>query len=170
MGYIGGLVIGGILCQSPVGWRSLFWVQAALGAIFAVMAWFCLPPNHPGPDHEDEQGQNAKIMLKRLKRIDWVGAGLSTAGLGLFTFSLACVFRHLELLRHGLTDVDLQWRRVCTKRMENTLYSELAVSVDYLHGWFYRMGAPTRTGRKVCPSTVVYLPCTKVRTFAWCGE
>ncbi|KAG8711818.1 hypothetical protein FRC08_015392 [Ceratobasidium sp. 394] len=87
LGYIGGLVIGGFLCQSPVGWRSLFWVQAALGGIFTVMAWFCLPPNQPNP--EGEQGENARIMIKRLKRIDWVGAALSTAGLGLFTFSLA---------------------------------------------------------------------------------
>ncbi|KAH7344409.1 major facilitator superfamily domain-containing protein [Rhizoctonia solani] len=84
------LIIGGILCQSPVGWRSLFWVQAALGAIFSVMAWYCLPPNHPTPDSEDEHGDNTKkVMLKRLKRIDWVGAVLSTTGLGLFTFSLA---------------------------------------------------------------------------------
>ncbi|EUC65524.1 MFS transporter [Rhizoctonia solani AG-3 Rhs1AP] len=90
LGYIGGLIIGGILCQSPVGWRSLFWVQAALGAIFSAMAWYCLPPNSPAPDSEDEHGDDTrKVMLKRLKRIDWVGAGLSTAGLGLFTFSLA---------------------------------------------------------------------------------
>ncbi|QRW19611.1 major facilitator superfamily transporter [Rhizoctonia solani] len=90
LGYIGGLVIGGILCQSPVGWRSLFWVQAALGTIFSVMAWYCLPPNHPAPDSEDEHGDNTrKVMLKRLKRIDWVGAALSTAGFGLLTFSLA---------------------------------------------------------------------------------
>ncbi|KAF8609409.1 MFS general substrate transporter, partial [Ceratobasidium sp. AG-I] len=87
LGYIGGLVIGGILCQSPVGWRSLFWVQAALGAIFTVMAWFCLPPNQASP--EGEQNANFRIMVKRLKRIDWVGAALSTTGLGLFTFSLA---------------------------------------------------------------------------------
>ncbi|KAG8736961.1 hypothetical protein FRC12_017342 [Ceratobasidium sp. 428] len=87
LGYIGGLVIGGILCQSPVGWRSLFWVQAALATIFTGMAWYCLPPNQPGP--EGEQGENARVMIKRLKRIDWVGAALSTAGLGLFTFSLA---------------------------------------------------------------------------------
>ncbi|KAG9086437.1 hypothetical protein FRC06_003087, partial [Ceratobasidium sp. 370] len=70
LGYIGGLVVGGFLC-----------------AIFTSMAWFCLPPNHPNP--EGEQGENARIMTKRLKRIDWVGAALSTAGLGLFTFSLA---------------------------------------------------------------------------------
>ncbi|CEL58277.1 putative MFS-type transporter C1683,03c OS=Schizosaccharomyces pombe (strain 972 / ATCC 24843) GN=SPBC1683.03c PE=3 SV=1 [Rhizoctonia solani AG-1 IB] len=90
LGYIGGLVIGGILCQSPVGWRSLFWVQAALGAIFSVMAWYCLPANHPAPHLEDEDGEDTnKVMLKRLKRIDWVGAGLSTVGLGLLTFSLA---------------------------------------------------------------------------------
>ncbi|KAJ1310847.1 hypothetical protein OPQ81_009365 [Rhizoctonia solani] len=90
LGYIGGLIIGGILCQSPVGWRSLFWVQAALGAIFSAMAWYCLPPNHPAPDSEDGHRDNTRgVMFKRLKRIDWVGAGLSTTGLGLFTFSLA---------------------------------------------------------------------------------
>ncbi|KAF8679638.1 Major Facilitator Superfamily [Rhizoctonia solani] len=72
LGYIGGLV------------------QAALGTIFSVMAWYCLPPNHPAPDSEDEHGDNTrKVMLKRLKRIDWVGAALSTAGFGLLTFSLA---------------------------------------------------------------------------------
>ncbi|KAG8680445.1 hypothetical protein FRC09_018225, partial [Ceratobasidium sp. 395] len=38
------------------------------------MAWFCLPPNQPGP--EGEQGENARVMIKRLKRIDWVGAAL----------------------------------------------------------------------------------------------
>lgn len=89
LGYIGGLIIGGILCQSPVGWRSLFWVQAALGTIFTVMAWFCLPPDQNS--QEGEQGANFEIMFKRLRRIDWVGAALSTTGLGLFTFSLAYV-------------------------------------------------------------------------------
>ena len=101
LGYIGGLVIGGILCQSPVGWRSLFWVQAALGAIFTVMAWFCLPPNQPSP--EGEQSANFRIMVKRLTRIDWVGAALSTTGLGLFTFSLAYVHSLSDTFGH-ITD------------------------------------------------------------------
>ncbi|KAB5593861.1 transport protein [Ceratobasidium theobromae] len=89
LGYIAGLIIGGILCQSAAGWRSIFWIQAALGATIAALSWYCLPPNHPGPDPEGEQADNSKATLKRLKRIDWVGAGLSTTGLGLFTFSLA---------------------------------------------------------------------------------
>jgi len=72
----------GFLCQTVAGWRSLFYIQAGLGAFFTVVAWFALPPSK-GSENSD------LAVMKRVLRIDWVGAVLVTGGLGLLTFSLA---------------------------------------------------------------------------------
>ncbi|KAJ7666801.1 major facilitator superfamily domain-containing protein [Mycena polygramma] len=67
LGYILGLVLGGLLSQSKATWRAIFYVQAALGALF-------------------EEDGGGKLYDKGL---DWGGALLSTAGIGLLTYSLA---------------------------------------------------------------------------------
>ncbi|KAJ7888691.1 major facilitator superfamily-domain-containing protein [Mycena olivaceomarginata] len=76
LGYILGLVLGGILSESRATWRAIFYVQAGLGALFFILGLFCL----------DKQPTSDKLYGKGL---DWGGALLSTAGLGLLTYSLA---------------------------------------------------------------------------------
>ena len=60
---------------SSASWRTIFWLQAGLGGVLCVMGWFVLP--------EDEMSQRYNMGL------DWVGAVLSTAGLGLLVCDLA---------------------------------------------------------------------------------
>lgn len=75
IGYIIGMILGGILSQSSASWRTIFWLQAGLGAVLCALGWFCLP--------EDDMSRRYNMGL------DWVGAVLSTAGLGLLVCDLA---------------------------------------------------------------------------------
>jgi MFS family permease len=58
-----GLVIGGPLVEQ-VGWRMIFWVQAPLLALSALLAWFIIPdtPRRTGV-HFDVRGQAVLFML-----------------------------------------------------------------------------------------------------------
>ncbi|KZT58285.1 MFS general substrate transporter [Calocera cornea HHB12733] len=80
IGYIAGLCLGGVLCETYASWPSLFWIQSTLAAIFSIMSWFCIPPDRTADYHE--------AVLKRLARIDWIGAVLSTLGFAMLTFAL----------------------------------------------------------------------------------
>ncbi|KAJ7496663.1 major facilitator superfamily domain-containing protein [Mycena latifolia] len=77
LGYILGLVLGGLFSQSRVTWRGIFYVQAGLGSLFVVLGYLCL---------EKEPIASEKRYIKGL---DWGGALLSTAGIGMLTYSLA---------------------------------------------------------------------------------
>lgn len=70
---------GGVLCQTYASWRALFYIQAALGAAFGGLSYFAIP--NQSTEYDDS-------ILKRLRRIDWIGAVLSALGFALLTFSL----------------------------------------------------------------------------------
>ncbi|EKM56493.1 uncharacterized protein PHACADRAFT_207718 [Phanerochaete carnosa HHB-10118-sp] len=75
IGFITGMILGGILSQSSASWRTIFWLQAGLSAVLCVLGWLCLPKDD---------------MLGRYNMgLDWVGAVLSTTGLGLLVYDLA---------------------------------------------------------------------------------
>ncbi|KAF7349747.1 MFS general substrate transporter [Mycena sanguinolenta] len=76
LGYMLGLILGGLFSQSRATWRAIFYVQAGLGALFVVLGFFQL----------EKQPTGSKFYAKGL---DWGGAFLSTAGLGLLTYALA---------------------------------------------------------------------------------
>lgn len=78
IGYIAGLIIGGVLSQSSASWRTIFYLQAGLGCLFCITGWFVIPP--------DDRSRRYDLGL------DLVGAFLSTAGLGLLVCDLAYVF------------------------------------------------------------------------------
>ncbi|EJT98005.1 MFS general substrate transporter [Dacryopinax primogenitus] len=80
IGYITGLCLGGILCETFASWPSVFWIESALATIFSLMSWFCIPSDRGEQYHE--------TMMKLLGRIDWVGASLSTLGFATLIFSL----------------------------------------------------------------------------------
>jgi MFS family permease len=77
IGYIVGLIIGGILSDSSASWRTIFWLQAGLAAALGVLGWFVLP--YDSTNRRYSEG------------LDWVGAILSTSGLALLVYDLACV-------------------------------------------------------------------------------
>lgn len=72
LGFVVGLSVGGVLCQKST-WRAIYWIQAGVAVPFLAAAWLALPKD----THAQEHGS----PLKRLVRMDWIGAGLSTAGL-----------------------------------------------------------------------------------------
>ncbi|KAJ7134992.1 major facilitator superfamily domain-containing protein [Mycena crocata] len=75
LGFILGLILGGILTQSRATWRAVFYLQAGLGVFFVVLGFVFLAKQPPTQRYN--------------KGLDWGGAFLSTAGIGLLTYSLA---------------------------------------------------------------------------------
>ncbi|KAF8173584.1 major facilitator superfamily domain-containing protein [Mycena galopus ATCC 62051] len=76
LGYILGLVLGGLFSESRATWRAIFYVQAGLAAFFVILGFFTL----------DKQPTDSPLYVKGL---DLGGALLSCLSLGLLTFSLA---------------------------------------------------------------------------------
>lgn len=68
---------GGILAQSSISWRAIYWLQAGLGLILCILGWLTLP------EDQAEKRYN--------KGLDWVGAILSIGGLGLLVYDLGYV-------------------------------------------------------------------------------
>ncbi|KAF8204419.1 major facilitator superfamily domain-containing protein [Mycena galopus ATCC 62051] len=75
LGFILGLVLGGILAQSKATWRAVFYIQSGLGVLFVVLGFLFLVKQPP--------------TRRYTKGLDWGGAILSAAGIGLLTYSLA---------------------------------------------------------------------------------
>ncbi|KAK1961218.1 major facilitator superfamily transporter [Colletotrichum sublineola] len=74
VGFCLGLIFGGFLTSS-LGWRYMFYIPTAVSGALGVIGWILLP--------KDRLEGNSKPKL------DFVGAGLSTAGLILLSFVLS---------------------------------------------------------------------------------
>ncbi|GKT45746.1 drug resistance protein YOR378W [Colletotrichum spaethianum] len=74
VGFCLGLIFGGFLTSS-LGWRYIFYIPTAVSGALGVLGWILLP--------KDRLEGNSKPKL------DFVGAGLSTAGLILLSFVLS---------------------------------------------------------------------------------
>ncbi|KAJ7146260.1 major facilitator superfamily domain-containing protein [Mycena epipterygia] len=75
LGFILGLILGGLLTQSRATWRAVFYMQSGLGVLFVVFGFVFLVKQPP--------------TQRYTKGLDWGGALLSAAGIGLLTYSLA---------------------------------------------------------------------------------
>ncbi|KAK7044587.1 MFS general substrate transporter [Favolaschia claudopus] len=75
LGFILGLVLGGILTQSKATWRAVFYMQSGLGVLFVVLGFLFLVKQSPAKRYN--------------KGLDWGGTILSTAGIGMLSYSLA---------------------------------------------------------------------------------
>ncbi|KAJ7508587.1 major facilitator superfamily domain-containing protein [Mycena galericulata] len=75
LGFILGLILGGILAQSRATWRAVFYMQTGLGVLFVALGFVFLVKQPP--------------TQRYTKGLDWGGALLSAAGIGLLTYSLA---------------------------------------------------------------------------------
>ncbi|KIK54808.1 hypothetical protein GYMLUDRAFT_48358 [Collybiopsis luxurians FD-317 M1] len=78
LGFILGLVLGGVLIESPATWRAIFYFQAGLAFLFVLLGFFCLENDH-------------NTFGRYTKGLDWGGAFLSTAGIALLSYALADV-------------------------------------------------------------------------------
>lgn len=75
IGYIVGMILGGILSETSASWRTIFWLQAGLACILCAVAWFALPSDD--------------LSSRYTQGLDWIGALLSICGLGLLVCDLA---------------------------------------------------------------------------------
>ncbi|KAI9152305.1 MFS-type transporter 1 [Paramyrothecium foliicola] len=79
LGYAVGLVLGGIFTDT-IGWRWAYYMMAIINFILSTVAIWSLPTARP---------QTEQKWTKRLADIDWVGAILLSAALGLLMYVLA---------------------------------------------------------------------------------
>ena len=78
VGFVLGALIGGIVTEIA-SWRACFWVITVLYAFFTVAAWFTTP--------DDAEQSVGGLNVETMKQMDWLGALLAVAGIGLFTAS-----------------------------------------------------------------------------------
>ncbi|THV01071.1 MFS general substrate transporter [Dendrothele bispora CBS 962.96] len=76
IGFILGLVLGGLLVESSATWRCIFYIQTGLAGLLVALGLIVL----------DNDKSDRTYYSKGL---DWGGAILSTSGVGLLTYSLA---------------------------------------------------------------------------------
>ena len=81
LGFSAGLVLGGVFVNGP-GWRVGYYIAAALSSALFVVGFWALPKGI-------KQEGNAPLRTKLTKEIDWVGAGIASTALALFSYVLA---------------------------------------------------------------------------------
>ena len=81
LGFLLGLVLGGVFVDS-VGWRPAFYLVAAASFALGVIGFWALPKaSRPAHRHS--------IRKRLTSEIDWVGTLISTTGLVTFSYALA---------------------------------------------------------------------------------
>ncbi|KID97417.1 puromycin resistance protein pur8, partial [Metarhizium majus ARSEF 297] len=82
LGYALGLVLGGIFTDS-IGWRWAYYMMAIINFVLSTASIWSLPDAKPGGE---------KRWTKRLAEdVDWVGAAIMSAALGLLLYVLATI-------------------------------------------------------------------------------
>lgn len=89
LGFALGLVLGGIFVDT-IGWRWAYYITAVINFLISTSAVWLLPTIHHA-NHSDSR-------IRRLSRdIDWVGAIIISAGLGLLLYILAAITSTLRI-------------------------------------------------------------------------
>lgn len=79
LGYAVGLVMAGVFIET-IGWRAAYYIFGAFVLILLVVGIWALPPDR----------LTEKSSLKKLATgIDWLGAGIASACLSMFSYVLA---------------------------------------------------------------------------------
>ena len=80
IGFSIGLVMGGLLADSPATWRAGFYIAASINTLVLIITFFGLP----------KVEREEPLSWHKLKEdIDWVGALLLSCSLGLLSYMLA---------------------------------------------------------------------------------
>ncbi|KAK6537672.1 hypothetical protein TWF694_011846 [Orbilia ellipsospora] len=103
LGYVFGIVTGGIATEF-LSWQANVWFLAILYTFITILTWFFVPSDKELLEHVRNQELKGYRMsgipppalgtvadqsvFQLLKRVDFVGAGLVTAGFALFVFAL----------------------------------------------------------------------------------
>ena len=80
LGFAFGLVLEGVFQRKPSGWRTGFYLSASVTAILFIANVWCLPP--------DKSRRQLKWSAF-VRGIDWIGAAISGAGLGILSYVFA---------------------------------------------------------------------------------
>lgn len=80
LGFAVGLVFGGVIVDTTLGWRFSFYFTAGLMALLFVLSIWLLPKDKP---------QEAQAWRRAGREIDWIGAGLASAALGISSYIFA---------------------------------------------------------------------------------
>jgi MFS family permease len=80
VGFSIGLVVGGSLIDSSVGWRGGFYMAAGFNTLVLIATFLGLPRIQP---------QERLALSKLRKDIDWIGAILLSSSLGMISYVLA---------------------------------------------------------------------------------
>jgi MFS family permease len=83
LGFSAGLVLGGVFVSGP-GWRVGYYIAAAVSLLFFFIGIWSLPKGI-------KQHEGKPLRTRITKEIDWVGAGMASTSLALFSYVLACV-------------------------------------------------------------------------------
>lgn len=76
VGFVLGAVVSGVVTKIA-SWRATFWVMAVIYGAFTIAAWFTTP--------NDAEQSLGGLNWHTMKQMDWLGAALTLAGIGLFT-------------------------------------------------------------------------------------
>lgn len=76
VGFVLGAIAAGIVTKIA-SWRASFWAMAVIYGFFTVAAWFTTP--------QDSEQSLGGLNWHTLKQMDWLGAVLALAGIGMFT-------------------------------------------------------------------------------------
>ena len=80
VGFAVGLVLGGVLADSPATWRAGFYIVCGINTIILVITFFGLP----------KIPREAPLSWNKLRTdVDWLGAVLLSSSLGLISYVLA---------------------------------------------------------------------------------
>ena len=82
LGFAFGLVLGGVVQRGPAGWRTGFYLTAGITAVLFVANIWCLPSDKP---------RHQMKWFSVVQGIDWVGAAISSAALGILSYVFAYV-------------------------------------------------------------------------------
>lgn len=91
LGFSVGLVLGGVLVTG-VGWRVGFYIDGAAGFLLFMVGLWTLPAGI--------KSETQSSVWKRLKsEIDWMGAGVASACLALFSYVLAAISANVDYIK-----------------------------------------------------------------------
>ncbi|ETN42395.1 uncharacterized protein HMPREF1541_01549 [Cyphellophora europaea CBS 101466] len=96
LGFAIGLVMGGVLSDSPASWRGAFYIGAGINTLVLIVTFFGLPKLAPGRGVE---------WAKLWTDLDWTGALLLSASLGMLSYVFAAITGAVSTIRQPATIV-----------------------------------------------------------------
>ncbi|KAK4443285.1 MFS general substrate transporter, partial [Podospora aff. communis PSN243] len=105
LGFCFGLVMGGVFTDT-VGWRPACHFAGAASAALFGLGWLVLP--------RDVRGTQRVSRWRRMKEeIDWVGLGLASSGLAMFSYTLAALSADIDSIKQPSSIVLLAIAGLC---------------------------------------------------------